>query len=124
MCVLKFVVILLMVFGPAIYGYGGLGVGLPIGDFMRPIQRHGIQDEQAMEYMETMFLKKMFTDHMMKNHSVIFDEEDEEYMSMKAQNDMMNDMFSYEMAKRLAKQDVMNLRPYFESQGWLKNSSK
>ena len=61
---------------------------------------------------------------MMKNNSVIFDEEDEEYMSMKAQNDMMNDMFSYEMAKRLAKQDVMNLRPYFESQGWLKNSSK
>ncbi|RAP39163.1 hypothetical protein DID80_00735 [Candidatus Marinamargulisbacteria bacterium SCGC AAA071-K20] len=117
---IEFALVLILYLGTLVYGYSGVNTGLPISELMNPINRNGIKDEQAIEQMQTMFIKKLFTDQLMKTQSVIFDEDDEEFMSNKAQNDMMNDMMSYQLARQLAKQDIMNLKPLFEQQGWIR----
>jgi hypothetical protein len=122
----RVVIFLLLFCNVFTYSYSSIGMGsnMPISEMMNPIQKYGVSDDKAIEQVQIMFLKNMFTDNIMKTKSVIFDEDDEEYMSMKAQTEMINDVMSYELARKLAKQDIMNMKPYFKTQGWLRDSSR
>lgn len=103
-----------------LFAYGFSQSMIPMSDLMNSSLKYGAKDEKALLEMQTMFIKNVFTDNMIKTQSVIFDEDDEAFANMKAQNEMMNDLLAYEMAKELAKQDIMNLKPIFKDRGWIR----
>eukprot|EP01047_Picozoa_sp_COSAG01_P011789 COSAG01_NODE_519_length_16012_cov_4.344058_17_plen_134_part_00 len=67
--------------------------------------------EQAVEYMQAFFIKKILTDPVFKKLEVFYDE-DVDFIDA-SQSEMINDLLSKQMAEQLAKKDLLKFEERF-----------
>ena len=71
----------------------------------------GNQD-QILENLQAVFIQELFVNELFKTTELIEFEDDDDFYDITASNELMNSVFAREIAKMLAKQDLLNLNDY------------
>jgi len=77
------------------------------------------KDEQVLEEMSARFIETMLTKPMFESDLSFFEDEDEEsFVSTKQEQEFFNQMLSRELAKELARQDILGLKRMYLGEGY------
>ncbi|RAP28747.1 hypothetical protein DID76_04455 [Candidatus Marinamargulisbacteria bacterium SCGC AG-414-C22] len=101
---MKIIICCIIFFASVVYGQGGLDYSA----MMPYLQDMNNKNETKLEKIQTMFIKELFVDEIFKVDTNITGDDDDGILSSQSMQ-FYNSMLNYEIAKSLAKQDILGL---------------